>query len=336
MFARRNRSKVEKEVETMVLAIYANNLKIGYLDEEGNILWAVKGVDLEIEEKAVFCIVGESGCGKSTLGYAITGILPPYAITHGKLYIFNKLVINDDTRDYTGIRGRVVTYIPQNPGTSLNPYLTIEDQFYYVLKSIYNYDRERARKIAHEYLSEVELEPGKVLDHYPHELSGGMQQRVAIALALSTGAKIVVADEPTSALDAHLRLSIIKLLTRLKDSENLTLILITHDMVSSSRICDEIAVMYSGKIVEKGPGHDMLIAPYHPYTQMLADAVPILGVKKTLRSMPGETSTSREINGCVFIHRCPHAMEKCKRNPPIHRISNHVISCWLYGDVKSE
>ncbi|MGC8953306.1 MAG: ABC transporter ATP-binding protein [Desulfurococcus sp.] len=315
----------------MVLAVKAVDLKIGYMDEEEKIYWAVRGVSFQVSESEIYCIVGESGCGKSTIGNAIAGILPSHAVTRGKLYIYDKKVIDNEKMDYTGIRGRVVSYIPQNPGTSLNPYETIEEQFYHVLSSVYGYDKRKSVETARRYLAMVELDPDKVLDYYPHELSGGMQQRAAISIALATGARIIVADEPTSSLDAHLRLQLIRLMRKLRDTVRLSIILITHDLVSAGRICDTIAVMYAGKIVEEGRGSLLLTEPLHPYTQMLVDAVPILGLKKPLKSIPGEPpQVGGEISWCVFRERCPVTFEKCSIHPPELYIMERKVSCWRY------
>jgi len=316
----------------MVLAIRSINLEIGYMDEEDVVSWAVRGVSFQVEEGEIYCLVGESGCGKSTLGNAVAGILPPHAATRGQLYIYDRKVIDGEKVDYTGVRGRLVTYVPQNPGTSLNPYEVIEDQFYHVLHSTYGYDREKSISIAKQYLSLVELDPEKVLDYYPHELSGGMQQRAAIAIALATGARIVVADEPTSSLDAHLRLQLIRLLRKLRDAKGLSILLITHDLVSASKICDRVAVIYAGKIVEEGNGALLLTEPLHPYTQALVDAVPILGLRKPLKSIPGEPPRAgNEIQGCVFHERCPFAFEKCVNPPPELYTMDRKVLCWRYA-----
>jgi len=316
----------------VVLAIRSINLEIGYMDEENIVSWAVRGVSFQVEEGEIYCLVGESGCGKSTLGNAVAGILPPHATTRGQLYIYDRKVIDGEKVDYTGVRGKLVTYVPQNPGTSLNPYEVIEDQFYHVLHSTYGYDREKSISIAKQYLSLVELDPEKVLDYYPHELSGGMQQRAAIAIALATGARIVVADEPTSSLDAHLRLQLIRLLRKLRDTKKLSILLITHDLVSASKICDRVAVMYAGKIVEEGSGALLLTEPLHPYTQALVDAVPILGLRKPLKSIPGEPPRAgKEIEGCVFHERCPFVFEKCVNTPPELYTMDRKVSCWRYA-----
>jgi oligopeptide/dipeptide ABC transporter ATP-binding protein len=323
-------------VETVVLAIQAKNLKIGYMDEEEEqITWATRGVDLSVEEGESFCIVGESGCGKSTLASAIAGVLPPHALTMGKLYIFNQLVINESERNYNGIRGKVVSLIPQNPGTSLNPFLTIGDHFYYILRDVKGLSKSDSIKIAQEYLSKVGL--GKdVLEKYPHKLSGGMQQRVLIAIALASEVKIIVADEPTSSIDANLRAQILNLLSKLVKEFKVTLLLVTHDLASASKICDRIAVMYAGKVIETGLTSSIISKPRHPYTRMLLDSVPLLGSKKSLNPLPGEPpSLVEDFTWCSFRDRCPFRIEQCSVEPPLIPVEDepHLVRCWRFREV---
>ncbi|MGB9817140.1 MAG: ABC transporter ATP-binding protein [Desulfurococcaceae archaeon] len=319
----------------MVLAIQAKNLKIGYMDEEEQITWATRGVDLSVEEGESFCIVGESGCGKSTLASAIAGVLPPHALTMGKLYIFNQLVINESERNYNGIRGKVVSLIPQNPGTSLNPFLTIGDHFYYILRDVKGLSKSDSIKIAQEYLSKVGL--GKdVLEKYPHKLSGGMQQRVLIAIALASEVKIIVADEPTSSIDANLRAQILNLLSKLVKEFKVTLLLVTHDLASASKICDRIAVMYAGKVIETGLTSSIISKPRHPYTRMLLDSVPLLGSKKSLNPLPGEPpSLVEDFTWCSFRDRCPFRIEQCSVEPPLIPVEDepHLVRCWRFREV---
>lgn len=313
----------------MVLAIEAKDLWIGFTDISEKPLWVVKGVSFNVKRSEIFCLVGESGSGKSTIGKAISGILPPYTETRGVLRIFRKVAIKNDITNYNGIRGKEVTYIPQNPGTALNPYYTIGEQFHAVLNSLYGFDKRKSLEIARNTLELVELDPLKVLDYYPHELSGGMQQRVAIAMAISTGARILVADEPTSSVDAHLRLQLVKLLKRLRSEKGLTIFLITHDILNAGRVCDTMAIMYAGKILEVGKSGEVLSSPANPYTRMLLESAPQLGDIRPLRAIPGEPPRpGEEIEGCVFRPRCPYADEKCATPPPDVKINERAVWCW--------
>jgi len=316
----------------MVLVVEAKRLSVGY-EELDEVLWAVKGVTLEVRAGEAFCLVGESGSGKSTVASAIVGILPPHAVTDGELHVNGKLVVKGNERSYEGVRGRVVTYVPQSPGASLNPYLEIGDQFYHVLNSLYGLNRREALEKARAYLGMVGLDPEAVLDRYPHELSGGMQQRAAIALAISTGAKILVADEPTSSLDAHLRLQIVELLRRLRAEAGLTLIFITHDMLLAGTLSERIAIMYAGSLVELGPTGEVLRKQLHPYTSMLIESVPLLGVKRPLKPYAGEPPNPGELGGgCPFYDRCPRRLQVCASEPPVMKEvgDSHYVSCWLY------
>jgi oligopeptide/dipeptide ABC transporter ATP-binding protein len=319
-------------VEAVVLAVEAKKLSVGY-EESDELLWAVREVSFEVREGEAFCIVGESGSGKSTVASAIAGILPPHGVTDGELRVGGRVVVKGNERDYEGVRGRLVTYVPQSPGASLNPYLEIGDQFYYVLSSLYGLSRREAVEKARAYLRMAGLEPDAVLDRYPHELSGGMQQRAAIALALSTGARILVADEPTSSLDAHLRLQIVELLKRLRAEAGLTLIFITHDMLLAGALSERVAVMYAGRLVELGPTREVLRKPLHPYTSMLIESVPVLGVKRPLKAYTGEPPSPGEPSGgCPFYERCPFRLEVCaSENPPAKEVGeSRRVACWLF------
>lgn len=317
----------------MVLAVKSVDLSIGYIHElTGKPVWVVRNVDLEVLKGEVLCLIGESGCGKTTLASAIAGILPPHSVTSGRLYVLDRLVIDGDRREFNGVRGRLVTYIPQNPGTSLNPYLRVKDQFRKILGSLHKCEEALSKSIATEYLKMVGLDED-VLDMYPHELSGGMQQRVTIALALATGAQIVIADEPTSAVDAHLKYQIIELLNKLARNRELTLIVVTHEIHLARRMCSKMAIMYYGKIVELGNVSAISREPKHPYTIALLEATPVLGRVKQLSPLPGEPPDfSSEVTGCPLYPRCPSRIAGlCKREPPFAKVdeAGHYVRCWL-------
>ena len=318
----------------MVLAVKAQGLKIGFLDMGDKPVWVVKGVSFDVNQGELYCLVGESGSGKTTIAKAVTGILPPHAITGGLLEIFGRKVIDGEKWDFSGVRGRLVTYIPQNPGTGLSPYFTVFDQFYMVLNSLYGLNRNKTREIATKYLKLVGLDPAHILDEemYPHELSGGMVQRAAIALALATGARLIVADEPTSSLDANLRLQMLTLFIKLKRELSLSIILITHDLLGASRVCDRIAVVYAGMILEEGPGPSVSTKPLHPYTTMLLDSAPVLGELKPLRSVSGEPPPAGlETEECVYKNRCDVAFNKCVKQPHLITLEDRKVACWRYS-----
>lgn len=322
----------------MVLAINAKSLRVGYVSEDC-ITWAIRGIDLEVSEGEALCLVGESGCGKSTIANAIAGVLPPHSVTEGKLWIFEYLVIDGPRRNYNGIRGKVVNLIPQNPGTSLNPYMTIEEHFHHVLKDLLRLSKKEAKKVALKSLRKVGLD-SDVLSMYPHELSGGMQQRVTIAIALVSGAKVLVADEPTSSIDAGLRAQILSLINKLREEYRLTLVLVTHDVLSTVSTCSKVAVMYAGKIVEMGPTEVVLRKPRHPYTRMLLESVPILGSRKPLRPLPGEPpDLSKNFSWCPFRDRCPFKIGVCENEPSLILVDPekpHYVRCWRSAEVQYE
>jgi len=317
---------VKEEMEAMVLnniTIRARNLYIGY-DEGENILWALNGIDIDIPKNTAYCIVGESGSGKTTFGNAVVGLLPPYVVTKGYLEIYNNRVIDNDRLNYSGIRGDIAVRIPQNPIASLNPYLKIESIFLDILKHRFkSISREKAFEIALEAIRSVGLSDD-VLNKYPHQLSGGMSQRVAIALTIAINPEIIVADEPTSNLDAYLKGTVLNLLKSII-SKGKTLIVITHDILFASALCNFIAVMFMGSILEIGRAVDILTNPLHSYTKELIDAANLSYIN--FKHFDNELRNSSK--GCVYASRCPYYFDKCIEKPKMYYINQyHGVACW--------
>ncbi|MEM0027753.1 MAG: ABC transporter ATP-binding protein [Ignisphaera sp.] len=303
--------------------IMAKNLEIGYETDDG-IIWAVRGVSFSVTEKTSFCLVGESGSGKSSIGNAISGLLPPYSITKGVLIIDNKYVVDGDKTDFRSIRGAVVR-IPQNPSAALSPYAKISDVFMDIIRNVFGrINRERGIEIMKRYLQMVNLSED-VLNMYPYQLSGGMAQRLAIAMSLSINPRIIVADEPTSNLDAYLRGAIGNILKELVN-KGITLIVITHDILFASHVCKYIAVMYRGKIVEIGRVDEILSNPIHPYTIELIEAATL---QRGSESKKISTIVSYSSRGCTYLNRCPFAFSKCNEEPKMVFTKNdHGVACW--------
>jgi oligopeptide/dipeptide ABC transporter ATP-binding protein len=316
----------------MVLAIQSRELYIGYEVEESATLWVVEKLGIEVEHKTTFCLIGESGCGKSTIGNAIAGLLPPYARTRGQLVIFDKIVIDGDKRFFNGVRGKIVVKIPQDPASSLNPFMTIGKQLSLAIKHHYpNLSEKDVVNKAVELLEEVRLDKA-VFNLYPHQLSGGMKQRAAIALALVPEPKIVVADEPTSALDAYLRFAMATFLKNLQREWELTLIFITHDISVARYVCDKIAVIYAGRVVELGKAYEVLESPRHPYTELLLESVPRRLSRKRLADIPGmPPHPGKYPPGCKFHTRCPYVFDRCRyEEPPLIFLNSRAVRCWKY------
>jgi oligopeptide/dipeptide ABC transporter ATP-binding protein len=236
------------------------------------------------------------------------------------------------------IRGKRISMVFQDPMTSLNPLFKVKDQIGRVLELHRGVKKDQARTLATEYLSAVELpDPEQVLDSYPFQLSGGMQQRVMIAMALSTRADLIIADEPTSAVDATIQVQILELLSRLRKEHSFSMLFITHSLDVVSAVCDNIAVMYAGSMVETGTVSEIFRSPKHPYTQALFSAIPRprsrVDEDKTLRSISGSPPDLRTLpTGCKFHSRCPFAFEKCTTEDPAFRdvAPGHGVACHLY------
>ncbi len=313
-------------MEAMVLneiVVRARNLWIGY-EEEDRVLWALNGIDIDIPKATAFCIVGESGSGKTTFGNAVAGLLPPYAVTKGCLEVHNITVIDGSRMNYSGIRGNIVVRIPQNPIATLNPYLKIGSIFFDVLSQRFRaYSKAKILEITLNAIKAVDL-PDDILNRYPHQLSGGMSQRVAIALTIAINPEIVVADEPTSNLDAYLKGTTLNLLRGIVRSGK-TLIVITHDILFASVLCNFIAVMFMGNVVEIGKTEEVLSKPLHPYTKELIDAANL--DFKNIRY--ANNKLKADLNECAYASRCTYYSNRCSEKPKLSYINkSHGVACW--------
>ncbi|RLE85728.1 MAG: peptide ABC transporter ATP-binding protein [Thermoprotei archaeon] len=308
------------------------DLTVTYRNEE-RVVRAVDNVSLKIRKGEVLSLVGESGSGKTTLGLAIIKLLPPGTVLKGSIMFNGKDLIklsNDELRD---IRGNKISMIFQEPMTALNPAFTIGYFMTDVLSRKLKISEKAAKNIVIESLRKVKIpDPETLLKRYPHELSGGMRQRVLIALALTTNPELLIADEPTSALDVSVQAQILRLLKDLQREYRTTTIFITHNLGVAAQISDRLAVMYAGKIVELGYVKDIFRRPLHPYTEALLRAVPRLGSKRVeIEPIPGQVpDLANPPKGCRFHPRCPYAEEICKvKEPLLKDLGDRHIACWL-------
>ncbi|MDO4530111.1 MAG: ABC transporter ATP-binding protein [Lachnospiraceae bacterium] len=297
---------------------------------------ALNDVTIHLKEGEVLGIVGESGSGKSVTAYSLMGLTAYPGRIIGGTIDFNGHRINDLTeKEFRKIRGNEVSIIFQDPMTSLNPVYTVGNQIEEVIRLHTDKDKAQAKERAKELLELVGInEPSKRLKQYPHELSGGMRQRVMIAIALACEPKLLIADEPTTALDVTIQAQILELMMDLKDKLGMAIIMITHDLGIVASMCERIAVMYAGHIVEYGTTDDIFYNPRHEYTKGLIRSIPRMDIKEHERLVPIEGTPVDMLNppaGCPFAPRCDECMKICLREmPPVTEFDDiHYTQCWM-------
>ena len=310
---------------------------IHYETDEG-IVEAVNGIDIQLAEGKTLGLVGETGCGKTTTALSILRLVPdpPGKVKSGKIILDGVDIMAASEKEMREIRGNVVSMIFQDPMTSLNPVLTVGDQIAEVV-AIHNKDmkKEDTVKRAMEMLEVVGI-PGERHTEYPHQFSGGMKQRVVIAIALACSPKLLIADEPTTALDVTIQAQVLELMNNLKNQFKTATIMITHDLGIVAETCDEVAIMYAGSIVEKGNLEDVFNNTMHPYTEGLFNSLPDVENRAAkLKPIPGLMPDPTKLpKGCAFAPRCQYATEQCKTEKPalVKYSDTHYAACLAYQD----
>jgi peptide/nickel transport system permease protein len=315
--------------------ISVKDLRVWYAGTAGPIK-AVDGVSFDLKKGEVLGLVGESGCGKSTLGRAMLGLTPSTAGLDGRLEFRGRNMLENSARDWQKVRGAGLGMIFQEPMTRLDPLMRVSDHFREAIRTHERISKKEADRRALEALRALGIPPSRY-KNYPHEFSGGMRQRIMIALALSTRPGFVVADEPTTALDVLVEAQIIEVLGQIRDTLHPAMMLITHNLGIIGRVCDRVAVMYAGRIVEQGTVNEVFGDPKHPYTQALLGATISLETTE-LKSIPGAPPDLGDLPpGCRFAERCPFAMEACLSIAPRKlSVVGRTVECHLYDDTLTD
>ncbi len=326
------------EVRNKQALLRVENLRVEFPTRRGTLV-AVDDISFHIDEGEVLGVVGESGAGKSLTGAAIIGLLePPGRVAEGKIIFDGKRIDDIGYEKMRRLRGDQIAMIFQDPLASLNPLFTVGRQLTETIRTHVSIDEREARERAIELLNEVGIPAAdRRVDQYPHQFSGGMRQRVVIALALAANPRLIIADEPTTALDVSIQAQIIALLKRLCREYGSSVMLVTHDMGVIAETADRVAVMYAGRIVEIGPVQDVIKRAQHPYTRGLMSSIPVIrhDVEQLIQidgSMPRLTDIP---SGCAFNPRCPKVFEYCRAaRPELVDVGATRAACWLYDDAR--
>lgn len=324
------------------LLLSIENLSTSFYTDE-SIVKAVRGVNLQVHQGETLAIVGESGCGKSVTALSILRLIsmPPGRFDSGQIKFNKSDLLSLSENDMQKIRGNDISMIFQEPMTSLNPIFTVGDQVSEAIIQHQKLTQAEARKQTLDLLYKVAISsPELRINQYPHELSGGMKQRVMIAIAIACRPALLIADEPTTALDATIQAQILDLLSSLRKETRMSILLITHNLAIVAQFADRVAVMYSGKIVEEAPVEILFENPMHPYTRGLLNSLPKDDKRSKLESIPGAVPHPAYLpQGCAFHPRCKDVMPRCQQQPPVINISNitsHKTACWLYDEPIKE
>jgi len=316
--------------------ISVRDLQVRFLTYAG-LVHAINGISFEIYPGEIFGLVGETGCGKSVTGLSLLRLVPPPGeIVAGQILFHGQDLLAKSEAEMRAVRGGQIAMIFQDPAAALNPVFTVGEQLELIIRQHQPLTPHQARRRAVETLQAVGMpEPERILATYPHELSGGMQQRVMIAMALSCGAELLIADEPTTALDVTIQAQILELLKSLKQTQGIAILLITHNLGVVAETCDRVAVLYAGFIAEMGPTDQVFQAMKHPYTRGLLAAIPRPGSHgQPLQAIPGTVPSGlNPLPGCPFHPRCELAMEICRQlRPALRSITQaHQVACHLHA-----
>ncbi len=316
----------------MAHLLEVKNLTTTFVGDYGKNI-SVDHIDFHVDEGEVLCIVGESGCGKSVTSLSVMGLLGRGGkVPEGSVLFEGKDLLTLTEKELDRVRGDHMTMIFQDPLTSLNPVFTVGSQITESIRTHMQLSKEEAKKRAIELLAKVGMPDAEgTMKKYPHTLSGGMRQRVMIAMALSCNPKLLIADEPTTALDVTIQAQIMKLLKQLQQESGMSMILITHDIGLVAQMADRVMVMYAGQLIEEAPVKELFSNPRHPYTKALLDTVPTIrdGADRQLVSIPGIVPENYDdIKGCRFAQRCAYRREECDKPQENYEFGrNHTAKC---------
>lgn len=341
----RNRKKTliqepQRERRETPYAAEIRNLTVEYRTSK-SVVHAVNGITLNLPKKTTLGLVGETGAGKTTAMLALMNLIPtpPGVITDGSIHVNGLDMLALSPKEISAIRGKEVAMIFQDPMTSLNPVMSVGSQIQESILLHENISKAEAWERAKKMLEVVGIDPGRAQE-YPHQFSGGMRQRVGIAIALACRPSVLIADEPTTALDVTIQAQVLDMMEELKNKYNTAMILITHDLGVVGRMCDDVAVVYAGEILEYGTKEEIFLHPCHPYTVGLFGAIPDLSVDtRRLANIEGLPPDPTDLpKGCCFSPRCPHATEECRqcKSPLVEVRPNHLCSCRYWDKVEKE